>query len=183
MNIQSLLSNGCVAAVLVALPALTFAAPKKGETPETGAVSVMKNLWDTAVKTAQEASEIQSMARNVNTSWEAHAAHWQLVRDDVNRLGEELDHLKEVRGQLDPDEAKIVDRIYPVLKSMADNTQAAILFLNQQQQHLWLGSYQTYVANLADEADQLSKTVGEYVRLAKARNNEKHIETILGSAE
>jgi hypothetical protein len=63
---------------------------------------------------------------------------------------------------------------------MADNTTDAILFGNQNQQELWLPTYQKYVNNLFEQAQGLIQSVDHAVKFAKVQTQYQDLRKDLG---
>ena len=181
MKFKSLTLTSCLAAAITALPALSLAAPKSVEPVGTEAFEVLKDFRAQAYQAAEHASELQSIVRSPNYgSWEDHAYELEALKNDINKMGQILSQLEKIRDSAAPSERAAIDRAAPLLKLMADNTRAAVQFLNKHQGNFWLPAYGKDIDNLANESRQLSSSMGQFIQFAKVHSKEKHLEKTLG---
>jgi len=186
MTVGSLTLTGCLAAAMMALPALSLAASKSvapkhsGQGVRTETFDLLRSLRAQAADAAEHASELQSLIRIPTTNWQTHAVELETLKEDVNDMGRKLAQLEKVRESAAPWERKAIDDAAPLLKLLADNTQAAVKLLDDYPATLWARDYQKSVDDLAGESGRLSRSLGQAVKFAKVHDKEKHIESILG---
>ena len=85
------------------------------------------------------------------------------IRDHVNQAGQLLDKLNEAREGASPWQHQAIDRIYPLLKELADNTEATINHLNDNKAHIQLPAYMITRRRATMLAEELSNLISDYV--------------------
>jgi hypothetical protein len=175
MKLKSLTARSFLMAALVALPVATFAAstPVASDRDDSQSLELMKNLAFTANDAADQASELDAAAYSSSVTWEVHAQRLQALKDDVNEMGRILTRLDDRRASLSAPDRDSLDRAGTILKDMATNSQAAIQFLNADQQNFWQSSYRKNVSNLSNESTQLASSLDHAIALDKARMKDK----------
>lgn len=183
MTIRSAAGAGCLAAAMMTLPLAagkTVATQYNGTGTHTEALTLLKELRVDAADAAKHASELDSLTRVPTTNWHTHAAQLEAVKEDINQMGRKLAGLEKVRDTAKPWERKAIDEAAPLLRQMADNTEAAVKRLDDLPATLFAQDYQQSVNNLADESGRLSRSVSEVVKFAKVHEKEKHLEHAIG---
>ena len=171
MNLKSITGRSVLMAALVVLPAATFAATRTAAVGRQDAASVdlMKDLEVAANDIADQSSTLDAASLSSNVSWEVHAQKLQMMKDDVNEIGRIVSRLEDMRGSLSPAAVESLDRAAALGKEMAANSQAAIQFLNADQQNFWLPTYRKNISNLVNESTQLAGSVSHAIAQDKAR--------------
>ena len=102
------------------------------------------------------------------------------LKDRINKIGETIQKLQNMRSSASPWQQEAIDRIIPVAQKLASNTTAAIEHLNRNPKHLQDPEYQRYLKSNAEAGTQLSSLVKDFVGYGKTRNTlaslEKHLE-------
>ena len=122
----------------------------------------------TAVRNATNG--LQQDAYETDLTWQVHAQKLNRVRRDVNSMGEDLCRLQTIRRELSPAQKKMLDRVAPRVRSLAANTEAAIKTLNKNHDTLYAANYPQRVGQIYQEATSLSKSVNNFLVLAKLRH-------------
>jgi hypothetical protein len=172
MKLKSLTARSLLMAALVALPVATFSASTP-DRDDSQSFELMKNLAFAANDAADQASELDAAAYSSSVSWEVHAQRLQALKDDVNEMGRILTRLDDRRASLSAPDRDSLDHAGTILKDMATNSQAAIQFLNADQQNFWQSSYRKNVSNLSNESTQLASSLDHAIALDKARMKDK----------
>ncbi len=94
-------------------------------------------------------------------------------------MGEKLERLQEVRGMLAPWQQKAVDRVVPNAQELAAHTEAAIAFLNEQQERLWMSAYVDRIRAVTDHAEEIKSSVTAFLDYAKASDRLRGLESQL----
>lgn len=126
------------------------------------------------------AGKLQSLGHEEPVSWQGSAYYWQALRSEVNDMGARLCRLEAIRGVLAPWQQTAVDKIAASVRLMANNTEQAILFGNDNQHQLWRPQYQTYVNNLYNEATALTRATGDAVQYAHVLKKSQTLQQDLG---
>ena len=96
-------------------------------------------------------------------SWESHAGKLNQIKDHVNQAGKLLTKLNEAREGASPWQHQAIDRIYPLLKELDDNTEATINHFNDNRAHIHFPAYQDYAKAGYDLAKELAALISDYV--------------------
>ena len=139
---------------------------------------VTQLLEDIKVQAAdlqRDSDELESFSRS-NVSWESHAAELEAMKERINKIGQTIQKLQNMRGSASPWQQEAIDRIIPVAQKLASNTTAAIEHLNQSPKRLQDPQYKQYLTSNAEAARQLSNMVRDFVDYGKTRNTLERLE-------
>lgn len=178
MKMKSVTFVGCLTAALSVLPAVALAASPS----ETNALGLLKSLRAQAVDTRNSATDLETVDRVANPSWETNSVKLDELRIAINAMGRTFAQLEQVRDSAAPFEQKAIDEAAPLLKEMADNIDAAIRYLNNNRAPLWEKGYREHIVKLATESIQLDKTLGQFIKFAKVHAQDNQLERALGVA-
>jgi len=142
-------------------PAAKAADTSSGSPPEI--TQLLSQVKTEAIALDEDAEYLATMTRNRQARWEAHAERLSLMRDHINKAGELLTKLNEARETASPWQHQAIDRIYPLLKELADNTEATINHLNDNRKSIHFPPYIDYAKAGADLAKELATLVRDYV--------------------
>jgi primosomal protein N'' len=109
-------------------------------------------------------------------SWESHAAELEAIKECINKIGDTIQKLQNMRSSASPWQQEAIDRIIPVAQKLASNTTAAIEHLNRNPKHLQDPEYQQYLKSNAEAARQLSGMVKDFVEYGKTKNTLESLE-------
>lgn len=108
-----------------------------------------------------DADTLQSFSRQPGPSWTSDAIPLDDLRDAINDMGAKLYRLETIGPRVDPWQQRLIDRVAVSIQLMADNVHDAIVFGNVHQTELWLPTYRRYVDNLFQQAQNLTRSVGD----------------------
>jgi hypothetical protein len=170
MKSKSLILTAGLAGAMTILPALSLAATNSvaPERSGTATLELLGELRAEATAARIDADNLEIDARGADPSWQANSAILETMKDDVNGLAGKLARLENLRDSAIPPEQAEIDRTAGIVKQMADDTKAAIRFVSDREDQLWVPDYRTHVSSLVNESSQLSKSLDEFIRLAKA---------------
>ena len=192
MKLGTLFVSGCVSAVLTAFPAMAAISPTRGcpvgkPTPasytwdfQKETDGIFQDIQSDAQQALAHAANLQSFAESHELSWLSNADQLNQMASLVDDMGQKLCRLEAIRRVDTPWQQKTIDGIATTLRLMADNTTDAILFGNQNQQELWLPTYQKYVNNLYEQTQSLTQSVDHAVRYARVQTQYQDLRKDLG---
>lgn len=99
------------------------------------------------------------------------------VRDEVNRVGRELDVLQAERGSLAPWEAAAIDQVAPVMHSVAMESTDAIRTFNSNSNKLYASNYAIETNQISKDADKANALLHDEIKLASLRATENRLTT------
>jgi hypothetical protein len=118
-----------VAGILVMSPALATA-----NVPDSEQVSKLLSEAKTqAFQLMEDASTMESYTRS-NASWQSHPAAVDQMKEHINAAGRTLTKLEDARHTASPWQATAMDRVKPLLKEIASNTETVIQLHQQESQ-------------------------------------------------
>lgn len=152
-----------VAVLAMGMTTIFLAARAAAQAPDSEQVSqLLSDAKTQAVILSADASTMESYTRS-GVSWESHSAAVAQMREHINEAGRQLTKLQEVRAQASPWQAKAIDRIYPLLKELADNTTNVIQFIKENpKQRLMFPEYKAYIEANADTSSRLAALIGDF---------------------
>jgi hypothetical protein len=116
-----------------------------------------------AIELKQDAHDLEMWAQGKQISWQSHAAQLNVIREHVNEAGKLLTQMNEARHTASPWQQQAIDRIHPLLKELADNTGATIIYFNDNKSQIHLSDYADYAKAGSDLAEELASLVSDYV--------------------
>jgi hypothetical protein len=165
---------------------VSFLAPAYGatklsdQTPSAQAQAVFEQIDRQAAVVADEAFKLRETAK-----WERdpdlQAEELHLIKEEVNRIGAEIQRLEAKRGSIDGWEASLLDQMLPIVRDVADNTQEAIRTFND---HETLprnaSSYVGRTARITQDIQGLANLLSNRLKVARTVEKEMQIEQNLG---
>jgi hypothetical protein len=142
--------------------------------------SILQDIQSDAHQAFTQAVNLQSFEDSHNFSWYSTADQLDQMASLVNDMGQKLCRLETVRRVDAPWQQATIDRIATTLRLMADDTTDAIQFGSQNQEELWLATYQKYVDGLYKQAQILKQSVDHAVKYAKVQTQYQDLRKELG---
>jgi hypothetical protein len=96
-------------------------------------------------------------------SWRTHATYLEGVKGHINRVGELIAELQQIRPQALPWQQQAITEVTSHAVQVAASTQAAIVYLNENQGRLFLPEYRDHVRTIAGSSGNLKQTVGKFL--------------------
>ncbi len=131
-----------------------------------------------AVLAEDDAATLDAYA-NSNISWESHAARLENMREHVNNLGKTVKELTDLRAEGSPWQQEAIDRINPLLRSMADQLSATINHLSNNKERIHMQAYRDYVRANSELASRTASVIKDLVDYGKAKSRAESLETKL----
>ena len=178
MRLRILLLRSCICAAMFAAAAPAAVRPVHAcasGTPTAAsykwdfkgeANAIFEDVQSEAKQALYDADKLRSFTNTSDVSWEMHAIQLTDLKDEINDIGSKLCRLESIRRVVDPWQQRVIDDIVAATRLMADNAQDAIVFGNTHRQELWLPTYQSYLKNLSNESESLTRSVGKAVEFA-----------------
>ncbi len=180
MKIYSITMTAAIAS-LVALAPQAVAKTATSVSVAQEARETFKQLKSAATSASAEAERLEMLGLNPEISPESHVVPLMDLRRDVNTMGKRIASLEAQRDSLEPWEKEAVDKVLPLLKDAADNTQNAIEYFNGNRAHLWTAEHLNYTANVERDSDGIAKTLKTYLQYKDVREAELQLESTVGA--
>jgi hypothetical protein len=168
--------------MLWSLASANAATKPKNESPSTEAQVMFAQIDATSTAIAETAYNLGVMAKDQRDP-QSHLEGLRDLREDINKVGSELQALEAERSSLSEWESKALDQILPLMQDVAGNTEKALQTFNSDRQRLWATSYVDDTATVTKEADQVATLLRDYLKLARTREKESRIEQSLGETQ
>lgn len=172
--------TAAIASLIVSAPQMV--AKTAGDvTVAKEARETLKDLKGFATKAAGSAEDLEFLSQRNTVSADSHLPPLIELREDVNTMGKEIASLEAQRDSLEPWEQAAVDKVVPLLKEAADNTQGAIHYFNESRLGLWTPNYRSYVQKVQRDSDQIAQTLKDYMKYESVREAEVKLESAIGA--
>jgi hypothetical protein len=168
MNKQQMIGSIPLALLAVGVGVTSLA--KETGVPDSEQVSKLLSEAKTqAFQLKEDASTMEAYTRS-NLGWESHAAAVEQVKEHINAAGRTLAKLAESRKTASPWQMTAIDRIAPLLKEIASNTETVIKYINKNPKRLFMTEYKDYIETNADVADKLAGLISDFVDYGNTKN-------------
>ena len=124
---------------------------------------LLSQVKTVAIALEQDSAELAGWTRQKTLTWQSHAAKLAEIKEHVNKAGALLTQLNQAREGASPWQHQAIDRIYPILKELDDNTEATIDHLNDNSANIHFAAYQDYAEAGYDLSKELTTLVSDYV--------------------
>jgi len=160
--------------VTLALPVAGFFAISSGmraaDVPDSEQVNkLLSDVKTQAFELKEDAATMESYSR-WNLNWESHAAAVNQMREHVNEAGRQLRKLEDARGTASPWQATAIDRIRPLLKQLAADTEMVIERINSNPARIRTGDYREYLEANSDSSEQLAQMIADFVNYGRTKD-------------
>lgn len=102
-------------------------------------------------------------------SWESHANYLSLVKMHMNEIGKCTAELERISNAVHPWQRRAINEVTAHAAQVAESTQAAILYLSENQGALYVAEYRGHLKMIADSSDDMKRTVDKYVDFEKTQ--------------
>lgn len=122
-----------------------------------------------AVELTMDATDMESFTRSSQMTWAAYANKVTQIREHVNNIGKLVADMQDARGGGSPWQQTAIDRIMPLLKEVAANTQATIEHLNDNKTRVHFPAFQNYVKANYELSSDLEKLIRDFVNYGETQ--------------
>ena len=142
---------------------------------ETLVRTTLKQVQVSAATVADEADHLKLMA-SLTASPESHFVELVALKDEVNRMGQEIKTLKVAGDSLGPLEQQALENILPLFRTVAANTESAIDYFNEHQERLRTEANREYADRVSQDSEQIAKILKNCLKYDKLLMQEKQVE-------
>lgn len=177
MNFKSMFRTVPMAAVLLAgamfsSPRAVLAAPSEEQVSrfdmEKAVTAELKQLRSLMNQLSHDADELNPLVHSGH-HWQSHAVHLDAIKEDINRVGEQLEWLQTVQYAAAPWQQQVIDAVVPVAVQIADRTTAAIQHLNADRQYLWAPHYVDHLHKIPALSNQMRGVIDNHLKIVDAQ--------------
>jgi len=152
------------AGMIVTSPALAAASPDSEQVTK-----LLSEAKSQALQLREDAVTMDAYTRMTN-DWESHSVVVNQMKEHINVAGKTLDKLEALRDGASPWQQTAIDRIKPLLKEIAHNTDTVIGFINTKPTRLFNAEYKDFIEANADNADHLARLIADFVDYGRAKS-------------
>jgi hypothetical protein len=171
-------TNRLIMRGLLAAGVITMAVAASEVTDSEQVSKLLSDAKTQAYQLREDAATMDSYSR-ANVGWEIHAVSLDQIKQHINESGRTLAKLDENRSSASPWQATAIDRIKPLLKEIAANTQNAIQTLNGNPKQLSSPDYKEYLETNSDVAAQLAGLIRDLVDYGNTKNRMERLKAKL----
>jgi DNA repair exonuclease SbcCD nuclease subunit len=166
-----------IAVLAMGMGTRSFAAEAADHLLDSEQVSELLSQVKThAFQLKEDAGTLESFTHNVSLSWQSHAAVLTRMKEDINEAGRDLTKLEEAKKSGAPWQKTAIERIHPLLRELAGNTEKAINYGNENQKRLFTEPYKDYLEANADLSSELASTISDFVDYGNTKDRLEALE-------
>ncbi len=145
------------------------------------ASNLFRRMQTLAINARNAVGPIQ--VAETDLGWQIQAVKLIRARNNVNKMGEDLQQLNEVSSKVLPWQQRLIHKASPQVHEMAYQLEAAINTLNQYQSkdHLALTEYPQNINQIYRSANQISDTIGTVTQYAHAEEKMAELNKMNGT--
>ena len=114
-------------------------------------------------------------------SWQSHASYLDKIKGHINEVGERTAELQEIRHAVLPWQQQAITQVTSHAAKVAASTQAAILYLNENQSRLFVPEYGDHLTTIADSSEDMKHTVDKFLDYEKTQGKLQQLQNELES--
>jgi isopropylmalate/homocitrate/citramalate synthase len=171
------------AAVLMAASVnAAYAAPNTGDqlsAKDAKAAEASLKLMDQQIAAISDNALVMNQAIDRTDDWEFQADRLAYLRDQVNKVGQEIAVIEGEPDSLPQWQTDAVDQIAPVLHEVAAEATQAINTFNADNGRLFASDYGTETKEISDNAGKVAQHLHDDLKLANAETVESRVTAAL----
>jgi hypothetical protein len=178
MNSRIVLS-GAFLLVSAVLPAGTHAQGTADNASVTAQLNAAKPI---IAKIKKDAAELQSFSAASGPGWDSHAAVLNRIKDDVNKLQENMRGLQSHRTVASAWQQDAIDRVTSLANDLATNMNSAMDHLNKSKSRPTKAPYPEYLKANSRIANDLGDEIDSIIDYGQAKAKSDELAKQLDSA-
>jgi hypothetical protein len=115
------------------------------------------------------ADTLGTLARNPEFSWQSHVFYLDQVKGHINAIGERTAELQQIRYAILPWQEHAITEVTSHAAQVAASTQAAIVYLNENQGRHFVPEYRDHLTTIADRSDEMKQAVDRFLDFEKTQ--------------
>jgi hypothetical protein len=115
------------------------------------------------------ADKLGTFARNPEYSWQSHVFYLDQVKGHINAIGERTAELQQIRYAVLPWQEQAITEVTSHAAQVAASTQAAIVYLNENQGRRFVPEYRDHLTTIADSSEDMKQAVDRFLAYEKTQ--------------
>jgi hypothetical protein len=173
-----------LAAVGVLGTGLAFASPPR-PSPDSSAYlsgrasTLLAEIQQEGAQLRLHADTLGTFARNPQISWQSHAYYLDRVKAHINAVGERTAELQRITYAALPWQQQAITEVTAHAAQVANSTQAAIVHLRENQNHLFVPEYREHLTTIADRSEDMKQRVDKFLDYEKTQQKIQELQNDL----
>jgi hypothetical protein len=147
------------------------------------ASTLLAEIQKESAELSRHADTLGTFARSPQHSWQSHAHYLDTVKGHINAVGERTAELQQIRYAVLPWQQQAISEVTSHAARVAASTQAAIVYLNENQGRHFVPEYRDQLTTIADSSTDLKDTVGKFLEYEKAQQKVQQLQNELELAD
>jgi len=156
-------------------------APKEQlATYSSGRASILlAEIQKESTELRRQADTLGTFAGRYGHSWQSHVYYLTKIKGHINAVGERTAELQQIRHAVLPWQQQAITELTSHGAKVAASTQAAILYLNENQDRLFVSEYGDHLTTIADSSEDMKQTVDRFLDYEKTRGKLQQLQNEL----
>lgn len=125
------------------------------------------------------AETLESFSGQPQPSWRTHAAHLEKVKAHINEIGSRAAELQRIRHRALPWQQQAITEVTSHAARVATSTQAALVYLNENQSHLFAPEYNNHLITIANSSRDMHQTVSKFLDFERTQQRLQRLQAEL----
>lgn len=125
------------------------------------------------------AETLESFSGQPQPSWRTHAGHLEQVKAHINEVGIRTAELQRIRDRALPWQQQAITEVTSHAARVAASTQAALVYLNENQSHLFAPEYANHLTNIAGSSRSMHQSVSKFLDFEKTQQKLQRLQAEL----
>jgi len=167
MNRKSLVLCAAILAAILAAPARSPAAATASTTAQI--TSQLKEAKKASYELRTNAERLAAITRGISHSWQSHSQSLNEAREHVNRLGQMLVDLEELKPHASQPQQMAIESMRPRLAQMANALTSAIELVSDGSNNIRFSPYGDAVESVTEHSTSLHQTLDTVLKYEAAK--------------
>ena len=132
-----------------------------------------------AAELTRHADTLRTFAGNPRYSWQSHTFYLNKVKGHINAVGERTAELQQIRYAVLPWQEQAIAEVTSHAAKVAASTQAAIIYLNENQGRHFVPEYRDHLTAIADSSEDMKQTVDKFLDYEKTQEKFQRLQNEL----
>ena len=147
------------------------------------ASTLLAEIQKESAELSRHADTLGTFARSPQYSLQSHAFYLNKVKVHINAVGDRTAELQQIRHAVLPWQEQAITEVTSHAAQVAASTQAAIVYLNENQGRHFVPEYREHLTAIADSSMDLNDTVCKFLEYEKVQQKVQQLKNELELAD
>jgi hypothetical protein len=143
------------------------------------ASTLLAEIKKEGAELTRHADTLRTFAGNSQYSWQSHAFQLNEVKGHINAVGKRTAELQQIRYAVLPWQEQAITQVTSHAAQVAASTQAAIIYLNENQGRHFVPEYRDHLTKIADSSEDMKQTVDKFLDYEKTQEKFQRLQNDL----